>query len=216
MRVGADAGRDAHLHAAGRRPPAASRSSRSISSALSSDDVRRRPRRAPARSSSSVLALPWTWIRAGSKPGAQRRAELAAAGDVAGQALLREAARSTAVQGKALDAKWTSTSSAVGGEGRAERARPRAQVVLGDDVGRRAELARELDEVAAADLQPAALVDAAAQREHVRDLLRHGHRRRIMARRAHRPRRAAGRDRRPRRALLRALPAAPASRSAGS
>ena len=39
-----------------------------------------------------------------------------------------------------------------------ERARPRAQVVLGDDICRRAELARELDRVAAADLQPPVLV----------------------------------------------------------
>ncbi len=38
-----------------------------------------------------------------------------------------------------------------------------AQVLLGDDVGRRAELAGELERVAAADLEDAALVQAAAQ-----------------------------------------------------
>ena len=49
--------------------------------------------------------------------------------------------------------------------GRDEGARARAQVVLGDHVGGRAELARQLDRVAAADLEVAALVEAAAQRE---------------------------------------------------
>ena len=46
-----------------------------------------------------------------------------------------------------------------------ERPRPRAQVVLGDHVGGRAELARQLDRVAAADLETAALVEAAAERK---------------------------------------------------
>ena len=69
-----------------------------------------------------------------------------------------------------------------------EGPRSRAHVVLGDDVSRRAELARELDRVAAADLQPPGLAHAAAHRVDVRELLRCGHRRRIMPRRAHRQR----------------------------
>ena len=52
-----------------------------------------------------------------------------------------------------------------------ERARAGAQVVLGDDVGRRAELARELDSVAAADLEVPGLGHAAADREDRRELL---------------------------------------------
>ncbi len=42
---------------------------------------------------------------------------------------------------------------------------PRAEVVLGDDVGGRAELARELDRVAAADLEAAPLFETAAEGE---------------------------------------------------
>ncbi len=45
--------------------------------------------------------------------------------------------------------------------GNAEVARALAQILLRNDVGRCAELARELQRVAAADLQTAALVDAA-------------------------------------------------------
>ena len=71
----------------------------------------------------------------------------------------------------------------------AERARPRAQVVLGDDVGRRAELARELDARRSRRLAAARRsLTRRAQRVDVRELLRRGHRRRIMPRRAHRPR----------------------------
>ncbi len=44
-----------------------------------------------------------------------------------------------------------------------ERSRARAQIVLGDHVRGRAELARQLDRVATAHLQAAALVEAAAQ-----------------------------------------------------
>ena len=46
-----------------------------------------------------------------------------------------------------------------------ERPSAPAEVVLGDDVGRRAELARQLDRVAAADLEAAALVDPRAERD---------------------------------------------------
>ena len=49
------------------------------------------------------------------------------------------------------------------------RACARADVVLGVDVGGRAELARQLDDVAAADLEPAGLVDARPERVDVAD-----------------------------------------------
>ena len=85
---------------------------------------------------------------------------------------------STAVQGKAFEANTTWKSSwPVPRAGLHERAGARAQVVLGDDVGRRAELARELDRVAAADLEAAALVQAAAEREDVGEARAGGHRR---------------------------------------
>ena len=114
----------------------------------------------------------------GREAGAQREVQLAAGGDVAPQALLREQPRSTAVQGNALEANTTSKSSWPAAAHRLdERARARAQVVLGDDVGGRAELARELDRVAAADLEVAALVHAAAERKHVRKTRRRSHRR---------------------------------------
>ena len=48
---------------------------------------------------------------------------------------------------------------------RQESAGAGAQVVLGDDIGGRAELAGQLERVAAADLEAAALVEAAAERE---------------------------------------------------
>ena len=52
-----------------------------------------------------------------------------------------------------------------GAEGIDVLARAGAHVVLGVDVRRRAELARELDHVAAADLEPARLVQARAERD---------------------------------------------------
>ncbi len=73
---------------------------------------------------------------------------------------------STAVQGKALEANTTWKSSwPASRPASQERAGAGAQVVLGDDVGRRPELARQLDRVAAADLEPPALVQAAAEGE---------------------------------------------------
>jgi len=47
-----------------------------------------------------------------------------------------------------------------------ERPRARAQILFGDHVDRRAELASELDRVAAPHLQVPALVEPAAQGEH--------------------------------------------------
>ena len=58
-----------------------------------------------------------------------------------------------------------------------ERARARTQVVLGDDVGRRAELPGQLDRVAAADLQASALVEPAAEGEDARETRPGRHRR---------------------------------------
>ena len=107
----------------------------------------------------------------------QREVQLAAGGHVAPQALLREQ-REHGGAGERL-----------GGEhhvevlvarlraGLHEGARARAQVVLGDHVGGRAELARQLDRVAAADLQAAALVQAAAEGKDVRETRAGGHRR---------------------------------------
>ena len=71
---------------------------------------------------------------------------------------------STALQGNALEANTTSQLVVAGlPGGRQEGPRPGAQVLLGDHVGGRPELACQLDQVAAADLQAAVLVDAAAQ-----------------------------------------------------
>jgi hypothetical protein len=49
------------------------------------------------------------------------------------------------------------------GVGVDERARPGADVVLDDDIGGRAELARELDGVAAAELEVPGIGDPAAE-----------------------------------------------------
>ena len=68
------------------------------------------------------------------------------------------------MQGSALLAKRTSKSIAAALEGLAVGAGAGADVVLGVDVGGGAELRGELDHVAAADLEVAALVDAAAGR----------------------------------------------------
>ena len=68
------------------------------------------------------------------------------------------------MHGNALDANSTSPGRRGARPARPRTARARgAQVVLGDDVGRRAELARQLDRVAAAHLEPAGLVEAAAE-----------------------------------------------------
>ena len=68
------------------------------------------------------------------------------------------------MHGKALEANSTSESGWWALSATEKRPRAGAQVVLGDDVGRRAVLAGELDEVAAADLEAAGLVDTAAER----------------------------------------------------
>ena len=83
--------------------------------------------------------------------------------------------------GKAFDANTHAGVGVPGLESAAERARTGAQVVLGDDVRGRAELARELERVAAAYLQAPAIVDPAAERIDVGELLGRRHRRLIIA-----------------------------------
>ena len=107
-------------------------------------------------------------MRAGSKPPAQRQRQLAAGGHVAGQPLLGE----HPVDGGAGERLGGEQHVAVGVPGREAvdaGAGASAQVVLGDDVGGRAELRGQLDRVAAADLEVPALVDAAAERIDVRE-----------------------------------------------
>ena len=95
-------------------------------------------------------------IRSPAKPARWRQRELAAGGDVDDSPSSWKTRR-TAVHGKALEAKTTSPSPIAA----RELAGAAAQVVLGDGVDGRAELARELDRVAAADEQ-AAVVDLEA------------------------------------------------------
>src|SRR5207248_3642318 len=56
-----------------------------------------------------------------------------------------------------------------------EAARPGPDVLIGHDVAVSTDLARQLDGVAAADLQATVLVEAAAQGIYVRELARRGH-----------------------------------------
>ena len=108
-----------------------------------------------ARSSASDFALPCTTIRSASKPAPQREVQLARRGDVDAQPLLGEDPQHRGA-GEGLGGEQHARPAAVVGAHRAhELARPRAQVVLGHDVGGRAELARELEDVAAADREPA-------------------------------------------------------------
>ena len=72
-------------------------------------------------------------------------------------------------------AKTTSKSSVRSAKARLYGAGAGPHVVLGVDVGRRAELGRELDQVAAADLETAALVDAGCRRVTGRARDRVGH-----------------------------------------
>ena len=148
--VGGDADEDRLGRARPARPRRPGAPAASISSKLSITIKPTPALAAPSRSSASDLALPCSTIRSGAKPAFSARCSSPAGGHVAPQALLREQARARRVQGKALEANTTSKSSCpVSRAGLHERARAGAQVVLGDDVGGRAELARELDRVAA-------------------------------------------------------------------
>ena len=92
--------------------------------------------------------------------GAQRHVQLAARGDVDREALLGE----EPVGGGAGQRLAGEEHLAVGPallEGGPVGAGAGAHVVLGVDVGGRAELGRQIDHVAAGDLEMAALVDAA-------------------------------------------------------
>jgi hypothetical protein len=110
-------------------------------------------------------------------PAGEREVQLAAARHVDREPLLGE-------QPEARDARERLAREdhlealGVGAEGVEVRAGARAHVVLGVDVRGRAELAGELDDVAAADLEPALLVQARAQGEDVRNR-DHCHRRRL-------------------------------------
>jgi len=113
----------------------------------------------------------------GREPRVQGQVQLAAGGHVAPQALPREQLEDRRA-GERL-----------GGEhhmegivprvapGLRERAGTSTQVVLRNHVRRGSELAGQLDRVAAAHLQPAALVQPAAEGEHVGETRAGGHRR---------------------------------------
>ena len=99
----------------------------------------------------------------GVEAGVQRQVQLAARGDVAGKALLGEQAQGGGA-GEGLAREDDLEVVRALGECRLDGAGAGAHVVLRVDVCGRAELGRELDHVAAAHLESAALVDAAALR----------------------------------------------------
>ena len=106
---------------------------------------------------------------------AQGKVELARRGDVAAEAFLREEAHHRACRER-LGGEQNLVVGLTGGfEAGAKRARTGAQVVLGDDVGRRAVALGELDHVTAADLEAASPVDPAAEWIDVRQRLRRSH-----------------------------------------
>jgi hypothetical protein len=102
------------------------------------------------------------------KTGAQRERELAPRGDVTRQSLFSERAVDGGA-GKRLGGEQHVEVAVAGGERIDERARPGTQVVLDDDVGRGPELPRQLERIAAAELEAAALVDACPEREQIRE-----------------------------------------------
>jgi hypothetical protein len=95
-------------------------------------------------------------------PGAHRDRKLAAGGDVRADALLSQDADDRGA-GERLGREGEMDAGRLLGERLAEAARAGAQVVLGDHVGRRADLARELDEVAPAHLDAPGGVDGRAE-----------------------------------------------------
>ena len=98
----------------------------------------------------------------GVEPGAQGEVQLAAGGDVAAEALLGEDAQDRGARERLrgeddLAGAVVETAQRLG-----ERARPRAEVVLRHHVRGRAELARQLARVAAADAEHAAATEESA------------------------------------------------------
>ena len=97
----------------------------------------------------------------------EREVQLAGGGDVAPQALLgKDLEHGGAGERLRREAEVHIVVPRVA-RGGAKRARAGAQVVLRDDVRRRAERARELDRVASAQLQAPALAHAAAERKDI-------------------------------------------------
>ena len=137
-----------------RRGPPPSACSRSASCSLSITTVP-----TPASSAISQLGL---GLRVavqvqplGGEAGAQGEVQLAARGDVAAQALLGEDTQDGGAR-EGLGGEDDLAGAVVdAGQRLGERARAGAQVVLGHDVGGRAELARQLARVAAADAEHA-------------------------------------------------------------
>ena len=150
------------------RPRARRRSAapaRSISSKLSIT-ISPTPHSSAIRSSDSDLALPCITIRSGAKPACSARCSSPAGGHVAPQPLLREQrpARPCRERPWRRTPRGSPRARSAGRHRTNARARARrsssATTYAGVPI-----LARELDRVAAADLQPPALVQAAAERE---------------------------------------------------
>ena len=139
------------------------------------------PASSASRSSRRDFALPWKWILAGSNPARSAMRQLAARGDVARQALLAPAAQHRGAR-EGLGGEVDLEIVGARGEGRGERPGAGADVVLVDDEARRAELAGELECVAAAQLEVPGLGDPAAERIDVAELGRHGARKATFAR----------------------------------
>ena len=176
VRVAGDVGRDAQLDRLGaRRRGRRARSSLSRSSKLSTTTS---PMPGVERLAQLGLAL---GVAVQVDPLGRRRRPCSASASSPPEATSQPRpssanSRRTAVHGNAFVAKTSDVRSCERSNA-ARNARARAaQVVLGDDVGGRAELAGELERVAAADLQAPALVEGGADRVDVRELLGHdGH-----------------------------------------
>ena len=136
------------------RGPPPSASSRSASCSLSSTTVP-----TPASSAERQLGL---GLRVavqveplGREAGAQGEVQLAPGGDVAAEPLLGEHPQHRGARERLRREHDLAGAAVRVRQRRRERARRGAQVLLGDDVGGRAELARQLAGVAAADAQHA-------------------------------------------------------------
>src|SRR3954469_15322308 len=179
MRVGADAGRHAQLHALHRARRHSVLEQVDVGVVVDHDvpdagvhglgDLLRRLRVAVQVDARGV------------EGGLEGDGQLAARGDVAGQALLAEDAQHRRA-GERLGGEVDLEVLAARGVGGDEGPRALAHVVLDDHVGRRAELARQLDRVASAQLEVPGLGDPAAEWIDVAELGRHGARKDTFAR----------------------------------